>query len=138
MRHKIDRFIRAHKTIIIGFVTALLIIAFAVISSDFKGSCHNQASIKTIDETGGKDYFVRFSLDSNSNRIDSPFYKYTLAISKHVLLKIDEIEKCTGKSDRDPQIELAFVYRPLYDRWTSTPFTFELPKFKNTRYLDSP
>jgi hypothetical protein len=138
-RLRLDRMIRPYKTFIIGIVVVTLIItAFAVISSDSEGSCHSQASIKMIDETGGKDYFVRFSVDSNSNQIDSPFYTYTLAISKHVLLKIDEIEKCTGKADRDPQIELAFVYRPLYDRWKSIPFTFELPKFKNTRYLDSP
>jgi hypothetical protein len=133
----IARIIR-RKTFVIGLATVLLIIIFAVKSYYSVGSCHNQASIKTIDETGGKDYFVRFSMDSNSNTIDSPFYTYTLAISKHILLKIDEIEKCTGKTDRDPQIELVFVYRPLYERWTSIPFTLELPKFKNTRYLDSP
>jgi hypothetical protein len=134
----IDRLIRSRKTVAIGIVTAILVIAFAVTNVYSEGSCHSQASIKTIDETGGKDSLVRFSKDSNHNTIDSPFYTYTLAISKYLLLKIDEIEKCTGKTDRDPQIELAFVYRPLYDRWTITPFTFDLPKFKNTRYLDSP
>ena len=134
----INRMIRDRKTIMIGIITVLLIIAFAMKNTYSVGSCHNQASIKTIDETGGKDYFARFSVDSNSKQIDSPFYTYTLAISKHLLLKIDEIEKCTGKTDRDPQIELAFVYRPLYERWTIKPFTFELPKSKNTRYLDSP
>jgi hypothetical protein len=135
---RIARITRSRKTLAIGLVTALLIIAFAVNSVYSVGSCQKQASIKTIDEMDGKDSRIRFSVDSNSNTIDSAFYTYQLAISKYVLLKVDEIEKCTGKTDRDPQIELAFVYRPLDNGRTFSPFTFELPKFKNTRYLDSP
>jgi hypothetical protein len=135
---RIPRIIRDRKTLTIGLVTALLIIALVVNSVYSVGSCQKQASIKMIDEMGGKDSRIRFSVDSNSNTIDSAFYTYQLAISKYVLLKVDEIEKCTGKTDRDPQIELAFVYRPLDNGRTFSPFTFELPKFKNTRYLDSP
>jgi hypothetical protein len=135
---RIPRIIRSRKTLTIGLVTALLIIALVVNSVYSVRSCQKQASIKTIDEMGGKDSRIRFSVDSNSNTIDSAFYTYQLAISKYVLLKVDEIEKCTGKTDRDPQIELAFVYRPLDNGRTFSPFTFELPKFKNTRYLDSP
>ena len=135
---RIPRIFRFRKTLTIGLVTALLIIAFAVNSVYSVGSCQKQASIKMIDEMGGKDSQIRFSVDSRSNTIDSAFHTYQLAISKYVLLKVDEIEKCTGKTDRDPQIELAFVYRPLDNGRTFSPFTFELPKFKNARYLDSP
>jgi hypothetical protein len=134
----INRFIRSRKTVAIGIVTAMLVIAFAVNNIYSVGSCQQQASIKTIDETGGNDPVARVSVDSNSKTIDSAFHKYTLAISKHILFKIDEMEKCTRNTDRDPQIELAFVYRPLDNGRTFSPFTFELPKFKNTRSLDSP
>ncbi len=39
----------------------MLVIAFAVNSLYSMGSCQNQASIKTIDETGGKDSRIGFS-----------------------------------------------------------------------------
>jgi uncharacterized membrane protein len=56
---RIARIIRSRKIFVIGLVTALLIIAFAVISFYSVGSCQKQASIRIVDETGGKDYKIR-------------------------------------------------------------------------------
>jgi hypothetical protein len=134
----IDRFIRSHKTVAIAFLVALLlIIAFAVKSSYSVGSCQKQASIRIIDETGGRDPKTRYIYPSPDRRVDSPFYNYVTKISKHLFLKIDEIEKCKGDKISDPQIELAFVYRPLISRQIQ-PFNFDLKKSNDTKYIDSP
>jgi hypothetical protein len=135
---RIDRFIRSHKTIAIAFLVAsLLIIAFAVKSSYSVGSCQKQASIGIIDETGGRDPKTRYIYPSPDRRVDSPFYNYVTKISKHLFLKIDEIEKCKGDKISDPQIEIAFVYRPLISRQIQ-PFNFDLKKSNDTKYIDSP
>ena len=134
----IDRFIRSNKTVVIAFVVAsILIVAFAVKSSYSVGSCQKQASIRIIDETGGRDPKTRYIYPSPDRRVDSPFYNYVTKISKHLFLKIDEIEKCKGDKISDPQIELAFVYRPLISRQIQ-PFNFDLKKSNDTKYIDSP
>jgi hypothetical protein len=134
----IDRFIRSHKTVAIAFFVALLlIVAFAVKSSYSVGSCQKQASIRIIDETGGRDPKTRYIDPSPDRRVDSPFYNYVTKISKHLFLKIDEIEKCKGDKISDPQIELAFVYRPLISRQIQ-PFNFDLKTSNDTKYIDSP
>jgi hypothetical protein len=128
---------RSHKTFAIGLVTALLIIALAVKSSYSVGSCQKQASIRIVDETGGKDYKIRHTWIRTDARVDSPFYNYVNDISKHFFLKIDEIEKCKGDVSSDPQIELVFVYRPLIS-YQIEPFNFDLKKSNDIKYLDSP
>ncbi len=134
----IDRFIRSHKTVAIAFVVALLlIVAFAVKSSYSVGSCQKSASIRIIDETGGRDPKTRYIYPSPDRRVDSPFYNYVTKISRHLFLKIDEIEKCKGDKISDPQIELVFVYRPLISR-SIQPFSFDLKKSNDTKYIDSP
>jgi hypothetical protein len=134
----IDRFIRSHKTISIAFVVALLIIGTVAVKNAYSvGSCQQQASIKLIDESGGKDYKFKFTPTSPSTQVDSPFHNYVADVSKHFFLKIDEIGKCQGDTSSDPQIELIFVYRPLISRQIQ-PFNFDLKTSNDTKYIDSP
>jgi hypothetical protein len=132
----ITRFIRSHKTVAIAFFVALLlIISFAVKSSYSDGSCQKQASISFIDESGGRDYQFRAVTTSEN----SFFKTYVTNISKYFLVKFDEIAQCQGNLNSDPQIDLAFVYRPMYlIRERTAPFDFERTQARNTKYLDSP
>jgi hypothetical protein len=129
----IDRFIRTHKTVIIGLFTALLIIAFAVKSSYSVGSCHKQSSIKIIDEAKESGTQSR----SPWTREEESFQNYVHTISRHTFDKIDDIGQCRGDVNSDPQVELVFVYRPLISNGTK-PLEFKQVKSNDTRYLDSP
>jgi hypothetical protein len=94
-------------------------------------------STKLRDEVGGGESKIRYIHPSPDTSVDSPFHNYVAAISKHLFLKIDEIEKCKGITSSDPQIELVFVYRPLISHHIK-PFNFDLKKSNDTNSLDSP
>jgi hypothetical protein len=130
---RIARIIRSRKTFVIGLVTALLIIAFAVKTTYSEGSCQKQSSIKIIDETGGNDSQIAFT----GNGEVSPFKNYVTTMSKYTFNKIDEIGQCKGDLNSDPQVELIFVYRPLISSGI-VPFDFKQMKSNNTLYLNSP
>lgn len=130
---RIDRLIRSHKTVVIGFVAVLLIIAFAVKSIYSVPSCQKQTSIRIIDESGGKTLPVR-SINTSE---ESPFKNYVNTISKYAFTKIDELGQCKGDLNSDPEVEMFFVYRPLIS-YGIVPFEFTSTKSNDTRYLDSP
>ncbi len=133
----IDRFIRSHKTVAIAFLVALLLIiaAFAVKNSYSVGSCQKQASISFVDESGGRDYQFRAVTTSEN----SFFKTYVTNIAKYFFVKFDEIAQCQGNLNSDPQINLVFVYRPMYlIRERTAPFDFDQTQARNTKYLDSP
>jgi hypothetical protein len=97
------------------------------------GSCHQQTSIKIIDETGGSDPQPR----SIRNSQNSPFKNYVNTISKHFFTKIDAMGQCQGNWIGNPQVELVFVYRPLIS-YGIAPFNFERTQSNDTKHLDSP
>jgi hypothetical protein len=130
---RIDRLVRVHKTIIIGIVTALLIIGFAMNSTYSIGSCQHQSSIKIINEASKRDYEPT-SINTTDN---SPFKDYVTSMSKYMFKKIDEIGQCKGDLNSDPQVELVFVYRPLISSGI-TPFDFKWTQSSDTRNLNSP
>jgi hypothetical protein len=129
----ITRIIRSRKIFVIGLVTALLIVAFAVKTTYSEGSCQKQSSIKIIDETGGNDSQIAFT----GNGEVSPFKNYVTTMSKYTFNKIDEIGQCKGDLNSDPQVELIFVYRPMISNGIA-PFEFKQMKSNNTVYLNSP
>ncbi len=136
LRLLLDRMIRSRNTLAIGLVTAMLIIAFAVKSNYSLGSCQKQSAISFLDESGGRDY--KFSTITTNQT--SFFKTYVTNISKYFFIKIDEIAQCKGNMNSDPQIELVFVYRPLFvdKEYRTAPFKFERIQADETSYLDSP
>jgi hypothetical protein len=124
---------RSLKIIGIVLVTALLIIGFAVKTTYSVGSCQKQSSIKIIDETGGKEY----EPTSINTRDISPFKNYVTTMSKYTFKKIDEIGQCKGDLNRDPKVEMVFVYRPLVS-YRIPPFEFKQTVSNETKNLDSP
>jgi hypothetical protein len=141
---RIDRIIRVHRTVAIGFVAALFIILMPLCTKGTtadkstyfvktEGSCHQPTSIKIIDESGGQSLAGR----SMTNSAVSPFKNYVNIISKYAFAKIDEMGQCKGDLNSDPQVELSFVYRPMLSLGIA-PFNFEPTKSNDTRQLDSP
>jgi hypothetical protein len=140
---RINRFIRSHKTISIGFV-ALLILSQLCLSCTKKdrnthyvkmvGSCNQQTEIEIFDETGGKDIYGK-----PANTIDDKHFKnYVNTISKYIFAKIDKTTQCRGNLWEDPQVKLVFVYRPAISRKVK-PYQDSLPsESQDTRRLDSP
>jgi hypothetical protein len=141
MRHKIDRLIRANKTIQIVIVASLILSQLLGCTKEDKnthylkmlGSCNQQTSIKIFDETGGVDPFGK-----SVNTINNQHFKnYVNTISKHISAKIDKMGRCQGNSGENPQVELVFVYRPAISRGIS-PYNDSPKKSQNNRSLDSP
>jgi hypothetical protein len=128
MRYKIDRLIRSRKTIAIVLVVSLIMIQLCqscanTSKSEYfvktEGSCHQQTSIKIIDESNGVVPAGRVTATSRN----SHFKHYVNSISKHVFTKVDEMGRCQGNW-YDPKVELVFVYRPLISE-KILPFNFE-------------
>jgi hypothetical protein len=143
---QIDRFIRSHKHLVLGFVAALLIISTlpyeiytkAAHSIPTVGSCQKPTSVKIIDESGGGDPKIRHTQITPGSKVDSPFYNYVSAISQHFFLKIDENQQCKGDLNNDPQIELSFVYRPLISYGIAPFDDLKWTQASDSRQLDSP
>jgi hypothetical protein len=122
----IDRLIRSHKTVIVGFVTVLIILLAKNIMY-LPGICLQQPSINIIDESNGNSLPGRRFPSTAKN----PYFKnYVASISKHFSTKINEMGKCH-------YAELFFVYRPLIS-FGVKPFSLDLTKSDNTIHLDSP
>jgi hypothetical protein len=115
MKYRIDRIIDTHKTVIIGFVTALLIILLAKNIMYLPGICPQQPSIHIIDESKQSSHIIQ---------------RYVDAISQHFSTKMNQLGKCY-------YAELFFVYRPLVSAGVE-PFSLELTKYDDTKSLDSP
>jgi hypothetical protein len=138
---KVDSFIafvtKARPTLAIAFFTFMLVSMFAVKVAYSGQSCPNiQSSIKIINESGGS-----MSGTSLGTLSDSPFKRYVMTISRHVSAKIMKAEQCRGDAKKSPEVELFFVYRPLYAYTQSQigpPFNLELTQTNGSRHLDSP
>jgi hypothetical protein len=139
---RIARIIRPHKTFFIGFAASLILsqLCLSCTKEDKSthylkmiGSCNQQTDIKIFDETGGFDPDRQMVKQLNNQY----FKTYVNTISRHVFAKIDKMGQCRGNSQENPQIELAFVYRPAIssgiDSYNDSP-----TKFWDNRYLDSP
>jgi hypothetical protein len=115
MKYWIDRIIYTHKIVIIGLVTALLIILLTKNIMYLPGICTQQPSIHIIDESKQSSHIIQ---------------RYVDTISQHFSSKMNQLGKCH-------YTELFFVYRPLISAGVK-PFSLELTKYDDTKSLDSP
>lgn len=131
---RVARLIRSHKIIAITFVLALIVIVvFAAKSTNSVHICQKQTSIRFLDESDKNGFPGR----SMTNSQTSSLKNYVTTISKYTFAKIDEIWQCCGESKIDAEVELIFIYRPLFANGVA-PFNFEQSTSNNTRQLDSP
>jgi hypothetical protein len=139
---RIARIMFSNKTIASGFAVSLMLIQLCGGCKDTSkseyfmktvGSCHQQTSIKIIDESNGIGTGGRFTSTSQNPH----FKNYVNTISKYVFAKVDKMGRCQGNRQNNPQVQLVFVYRPLIAQGIA-PFNFEQTKSGDTQYLDSP
>jgi hypothetical protein len=137
----IDRFIRAHKTVAIAFVVALLlIIAFAVKNTHSVPICRSQPEIEIVNESNSESRELsRQKINSSTIKQDTSvhFQQYVTNVSEIFARRISQIEPCKQAANVKPQVKLIFVYRPLTSDGIA-PFDFERHKRDPVRQLDSP
>ena len=139
----IDRFIRAHKTVAIAFVVALLlIIAFAVKNTHSVPICLSQPEIEIVNESSSESRKLwRRGLNSPTIEQDTDttvhFQQYVIDVSQIFSRRISQISPCKQVANAKPQVKLIFVYRPLTSDGIA-PFDFERHKRDPVRQLDSP
>jgi hypothetical protein len=128
---------RHHKVIVAIIATVFVVFLFSVKNTHSVTGCKNmQASILIVDESGEN----KLSGSSVSALPDSPFKKYVVTISQHILPKIEESAQCRENLKSPPEVKLVFVYRPLVASPKSLiKEPFELKQPPNTfKHLDSP
>jgi hypothetical protein len=137
----IDRFIRAHKTISIAFVVALLlIVTFAVKNTHSVPICRSQPEIEIVNESSGESRELsRQKINSSTIKQDTTvhFQQYVTNVSQIFSRRISHISPCKQVANAKPQVKLIFVYRPLTSDGIA-PFDFERHKRDPVRPLDSP